>query len=336
MRVDAIINAKAGYADAPFIEKKLKEALFRCELHFHSPKTLDQTREVISGALKNKCEYLIVCGGDGTLNTTLKPLMSLKEKQKKELPALCVIPVGTANDLAREMKISMKIDRAARSILEGGTKIIDVLEITGDGKTAYMITNGGIGVPAQTAFQANVIRRWIKSKANSASTPPLLKPVFQVGKKLIELAGSRIYDFVLLNEVTHWDHSNWKVQIDVPGKTRFVTQAPFILVNNQPSLGGSFRPAPFTNNTDGTFNVLLVQPQQLVQQTKVILDIRRGKIPDVGDCLGFETERIRFKSLDQTRSFIFFGDGEILHKGVKEIEVRCLHPGLELTTMEVS
>jgi diacylglycerol kinase family enzyme len=195
-----------------------------------------------------------------------------------------------------------------------------------------MVTNGGIGVPAQTAQSANIFREWVRTKASDEGLPPLAKSVFQIGRRLIELAGSKIYELILLREVTQWDHSSWEVEIEVPGKTQFETQAPFILINNQPSIGGKFRTAPFTNNSDGTFNILLVKPKEIVKQTRAVLGIRMGRIPDVGPYESFETEWVRFKAKDKSRPFIFFGDGEILHREVREIEVRCIHPGLELTT----
>lgn len=331
MRVGIIINKKAGYADADDLEQKLRKSLFRCELKFYSPKAVQENKKVIQEIVDQGDEYLVVCGGDGTLNKTLGPLMSLKSAGKK-LPALCIIPVGTANDLAHEMGLSMRVEQAAHSILSGGIKTIDVLEINASGRSEYMITNGGLGIPAETARQANHIRRWIKGKADDPKTSAFLKPMFKLGKKMVENMGSSIYELMLIREVSSWHSESWEVSIDVPGKTFFTTQAPFILINNQPSVGGKFTPAPFTSNTDGSFNVLLIQPTALLPQVKAVLGIRLGKVPNVGECPSFEAQVIKIKALKSPRSLTFFGDGEILHKNVDEITVRCVHPGLPIVT----
>lgn len=333
MRVDVIMNSKAGYMNRSVIQQKVQQVLFRCDLHFHIPSSIEEMRQTILDCVELGTEFFMICGGDGTLNACLSPLIKLRS-QGIPTPPICIISSGTANDLASEMGISNRIEEAARAILEGGVKLVDVIEIQAQGKTSYMITNGGMGIPAQTARRANVLRAWIKKQA-AKSDSLFLKTAYGLGKKVIEAAGPKIYELLLVGDVTSWSTDRWEVSIDIPGKAEITTRAPFIMINNQPKIGGKFAPAPFTSNSDGTFNVLLINPTQLLPQVKAILDIRMGKVPDIGTCPSFETPSLRIRAKENSR-LTFFGDGEILHRNTQELTLRCIHPGIPVVTMRAA
>ncbi len=277
----------------------------------------------------DRADVLMICGGDGTLNTAVQPLLKARSSLSR-MPTLCPLPVGTANDLAREMGISPSIERAARLILEGEVKKIDIIEIEAGGVRKYMITNGGLGIPAVTADLVNRMRTWVISRADCEHTDRRYRPVLQLGKKIIKKAGARIYEITMAGQLAKWDPSAWNVEIEIPGQTKFETRAPFIMINNQPGIGGTFTPAPFTQNSDGTFNVMMLQSLELFSQTRTLLKIRGGGIPDEADCPRFETEECIIRRLPGSRPLTFFGDGEILHRDVDELRIRCLAGELPL------
>ncbi|MCM2321755.1 MAG: kinase [Oligoflexia bacterium] len=334
MRVDILINPRARSINGPFLERELRSALFRCDLRFHSPMEIEETQQLIRRTALEGTDFFVVCGGDGTLNVAIHPLMKLQLETGKPPPPLCVVPSGTANDFATEFKLSRRIRKAVRAILEGGVRTVDILEISAGARTSYMITNGGVGIASQTAEAANLVRSWVRSKAESPETPLALRPFFKLARTAVHAAGSRIYELLLVKELSQWDTTTWEVEIDIPGRAQFSTKTPFILINNQPSLAGKFRVAPFTSNGDGTFNILIVEASGLLPQVKTILDIRMGKIPDLGECPSFETDTIRLRALESSRPMTFFGDGEILLSDARQITIRCLHPGLPIVTGE--
>lgn len=334
MKIVVIVNGQAGFADREVIEKSVRQALFRCELSFFAPLSVEELQAVIVKE-SDAADVLMICGGDGTLNTAVQPLLKARSNLKR-MPTLCPLPVGTANDLAREMGISPSIERAARLVLEGEVKKIDIIEIEAGGVRKYMITNGGLGIPAVTAEFVNQLRTWVISRAECEYTSPQYRPALLLGKKIIKRAGARIYELALAGELLKWDSSTWKVEIEIPGRTKFETRAPFIMINNQPGVGGTFKPAPFTHNADGTFNVMLLQSLDLFSQAKTLLKIRGGGIPDELDCPRFEAESCLIKRLPGSRPLTFFGDGEILHKDVDEVRIRCLAGELPLFVRKVS
>jgi YegS/Rv2252/BmrU family lipid kinase len=75
-----------------------------------------------SEAPKHDC--VLVMGGDGTVNMTLSVMQELG------LP-LGLLPAGTANDLARTLSVPLDIAEAAKVILAGTLREIDVAEVNG-------------------------------------------------------------------------------------------------------------------------------------------------------------------------------------------------------------
>jgi diacylglycerol kinase family enzyme len=145
-----------------------------------------------------------------------------------------------------------------------------------------------------------------------------------------------LYETLLLGEMlggaTTYRLDRWCVdlEIDDAQQTKLTTRAPFIMVNNQPGLGGKYMPAPLTSNTDGVFNVLLVEAESIASQARVLLQMRAGRMPDSAAVRSFETKRAIFRAAPQARDLLFFGDGEILIRDAREIEVVCLPHALSV------
>ncbi len=71
-----------------------------------------------------ECDLIVLGGGDGTLNGAVRGLYDTG------LP-LGVIPLGTANDFARTVGIPADPEAAARLIVDGQPRLVDVGEVNG-------------------------------------------------------------------------------------------------------------------------------------------------------------------------------------------------------------
>lgn len=326
MRVAVLVNSKAGSVNAELIEAKVREALFRCDLHFCRPSTLTEMFDFIQEELIRRVDYFIICGGDGTINVALQCLM--KYRDGTELPPIAIVRSGTANDLAHEIGVSHRIDIAVRNIFEGVVKHIDVIEVASPEQTAYMMTNGGLGMPAKAAELANKFRSHLRTLANCPKSAKAYRYLAEKSYHAVKKMGPSVYSMMTAEAIRTWNPEGWGLEIEIPGKVNIETSSPIVLINNQQKIGSSFVPAPFTSNTDGTVNLLLSESKNIPQHTMAALAIRRGTAEKSSVFKSFELKEFRLKSQNPERALTFFGDGEILLRDVQEISVRCLHRGL--------
>lgn len=326
MRVSVLINSKAGSVNAELIEAKIRESLFRCDLSFCRPQNLTEMRDFLSEEAALKTDYVITCGGDGTINLSLQCLM--ENKDIKHLPPITIVRSGTANDLAHEIGVSNRIDSAVRNIFEGTVKNIDVVEISSGEKTTYMLTNGGLGMPAMAAELANKFRKHLQDLANSPTSAKAFKFLAEKSYFAVKKMGPAVYSLMTAEAIRTWNPEGWGIEVEIPGKASIETNSPIVLVNNQQSIGASFMPAPYTSNTDGTVNLLLTETHNISEHTRAALQIRNGNIEKSPFFKSFELKEFRLKSRSPQRSLTFFGDGEILLRDVQEIDIRCIHRGL--------
>jgi diacylglycerol kinase (ATP) len=99
------------------------------------------------------CAAIVIGGGDGTLNAAAPALL------ESSLP-FGILPLGTANDLARSLGIPPEPEDAARMILRGQLRRIDLGEVNG-----HLFFNvASIGFSAQLARElgADAKKRWGK------------------------------------------------------------------------------------------------------------------------------------------------------------------------------
>jgi diacylglycerol kinase family enzyme len=338
VKVSVFVNGQAGRANFEAIQNACDRALFRTELQYFQPDSKESLQnEVLRQA--DQSDAMVICGGDGTLNYAVQPLlMAYRNGQATNsefrIPPILPLPVGTANDLASELRITDRLEKAARRIMESEPSAIDVLEVKSSKGLVYMLTNGGLGLAAETADLANHVREnvYAGDKNKPSQSLSLSLNIKRFSKEAIRLTGSRIYELLLAKELLSGNSAKWLrgwcVSIEIDGGLNRDTSAPFIMVNNQARLGGKYIPAPLTSNTDGTFNILLVESIGFLALGKSLWQIRNGQVPDEEQCPRLETSHAIFRSKGDSRDLTFFGDGEILHRGVREIEVTCLKRAL--------
>lgn len=170
-RALVVVNRKARSGSAD-----LEPAIAALAAAFGRPMLLDvDDPGKLAARLERACgpdiERIAVAGGDGTINSVLQVLMRLRKP-------LGILPLGTANDLARTLGIPTDLEAAAAVIVAGGTKRIDIGVVNG----RSFVNAAGLGfstkltteMPEWTkrylgplAYPLGVIRRWRRHRAFS-------------------------------------------------------------------------------------------------------------------------------------------------------------------------
>lgn len=102
-------------------------------------------------AIADGCDTIFACGGDGTINNILQVLA-------KTPVALGVLPLGTANALAHDLGLPLKVTAAAKAALHAGRRRIAVgriscLDMQGKPSSRFFAVAAGIGVDAHLFYK---------------------------------------------------------------------------------------------------------------------------------------------------------------------------------------
>ena len=96
-------------------------------------------------------DLVVVGGGDGTMNAAAPGIV------EADVP-LGILPLGTANDLARTLAIPNDLDGAARVIAEGRTRRIDLGMV--NGKPFFNVASLGLSVELTRSLTSETKRRF--------------------------------------------------------------------------------------------------------------------------------------------------------------------------------
>jgi YegS/Rv2252/BmrU family lipid kinase len=100
---------------------------------------------------QNEIDLVIVGGGDGTLNAAVDAVV------ETQLP-LGILPLGTANDLARTLGIPNSVTEACKIIAAGQLRQIDLGWV--NGKYFFNVASLGLSVKITQRLTKEVKRRW--------------------------------------------------------------------------------------------------------------------------------------------------------------------------------
>jgi diacylglycerol kinase (ATP) len=100
---------------------------------------------------RDEVDRVVVGGGDGTLNAILDPLIETR------LP-LGILPLGTANDLARTLDLPSDLAGAAAVVAAGRTRQIDVGCV--NGKHFFNVASLGLSTQVARELTRETKRRW--------------------------------------------------------------------------------------------------------------------------------------------------------------------------------
>ncbi|MEO6808708.1 MAG: diacylglycerol kinase family protein [Isosphaeraceae bacterium] len=139
-RLFVILNPKAGTCTADVVKQAVGRH-FSCEdgsCRIHETSGHENLAELARSAVDQGCDLIVAAGGDGTVSGVAEGLIGSRA-------SLGIIPLGTANVLARELGIPVNLE-AACTLLAGAHTLadIDAMRINNQ----HYFTQVGVGIDA--------------------------------------------------------------------------------------------------------------------------------------------------------------------------------------------
>lgn len=283
-----LVNPLAGGGRArrylPAIQRLFSEQKVRAEFVF--TESAEKLELRAGEAIQAGKRVLLAMGGDGTLQ-------ALVNGAQGQDVVLGILPTGGGNDFAAALGLPKGPIAAARAVLEGKPRWVDLLRArTADGRTRWYVGGGGVGLDAESARY---------SAGAYARVPGRLRYI---------AAGLRaLCAFEAL-----------AVRAEFPGESHPDVEAQVLLAGalNTPSYGAGLRLAPEARIDDGLLTAIFVKKLSAAQVLAAVPRLMtRGDLPEAY-VTRVSAARVR---LSADRKCLFHGDGEILGPAPVEIEV---------------
>jgi len=143
-------NARRGTAALePVVERLRAGGVDAVIERFNSP---DEVSADIARR-RHEADLVIVCGGDGTINSAARGVL------ETGLP-MGIMPMGTANDLARTLGLPDDLLKAADVIIAGHVARVDLGEV--NGHPFFNVASLGLSVDLAKGLTPEAKRRWGK------------------------------------------------------------------------------------------------------------------------------------------------------------------------------
>ncbi len=197
--------------------------------------------------------FIIVCGGDGTINGVINGLTFGKA-------TLAVAPLGTANILARELGI-VSLDDALARITVGATRSPVVGLLQAERKKQYFLLMAGVGFDG---FICESVRPAEKS-----------------------LLGRGAYLLAALRRLAAWERERLEIYVD---EMRIDCHS--VVVCNAARYGGRGVLAPGADIFSPEFEVICVKDDRRRSYLRLILNTLAGRYPDTQDVRRFATAKL--------------------------------------------
>lgn len=173
--------------------------------------------ELTKESINEQADIIVACGGDGTINEVASCLVNT-------VIPLGIIPIGSGNGLASNLKIPKNIEKAIQKIKTNNQIKIDV----GVFNNHFFFSNCGVG------FDASVVKNYENSKSRMLSSY-----IFSTFKSLRDI--------------------NYNDSLEVVVNENSFMLKPFmIFTSNSNQMGYNFSLTPKASLTDGLLDVLVI------------------------------------------------------------------------------
>ncbi len=217
-----------------------------------------------------KIDFVAVAGGDGSMNAALKGLL------KTNVP-LAVIPLGTSNNLARNIGVALDPEAAIRALSEGHPKEIDLGTV--NGIPFFIVAGMGISTKVNREVPPELKRQW------------------------------GMLAYVITAFKTYKRYRPFRAEITTEGTGDLCVRSLQISVCNGQFFGSGLTVAEDATIQDGKFHLCSVQVEKWTEIPRAILGMKTGRHDGKVATLLLESADFRIKTNHRMKIDV---DGEIM------------------------
>ncbi len=235
-------------------------------------------------AVRCGCEYVVVAGGDGTLNEVINGIARTKRR-----PQLGIVPLGTGNDFARTLGLPFSLEENIDILRAGNTRAIDIVRVHSK-RTRYFVnvSAGGFSGMVDEKISPEIKRSWgplAYIRGAAAALPKLRSYKTRIALDRREELLSELYNAVIANG-------------------RFVA--------------GGLPIAPEADPSDGLLDVILIPKRSPPEMVVLAAEIILGKHFSNSSIIFRRAKKIALRSRP---GMCFNVDGEFVGRAPAEFQI---------------
>ncbi|MGQ7869149.1 diacylglycerol/lipid kinase family protein [Sunxiuqinia sp. sy24] len=290
-RILFIVNPIAGDIVKDDFKEKIETFSEKRNFAFEIQYTKgEKDNQLIAEAIRRFVpDKVVAVGGDGTSNLVAKILIN-------EKIIMGIIPMGSANGLARELNIPQTLSDALEVVAAQKTRAIDTVTINGTHLSLHL---ADIGINAQ------VIKRFERDS---------IRGFTGYAKHFIqELFAAKPFKFA--------------VTLD---QKKITQKAHMVVIANATKYGTGAVINPRGNISDGQFEIIFVRPYSMWHLFQMIIPFFTHKIHELDYVKSFSAQKVTIHNYGKKELQI---DGELIGR-LKEINVEINPQALEILIPE--
>lgn len=286
-----IVNPISGKGkhnlDKKFLLKSFPIDEYFVEVEFTEYK--NHAKELAALAVLKNPDCIIACGGDGTINEVASSLVNSDIK-------LGIIPVGSGNGLASNLKIPKKIKEAISIIKSGVSSKIDVGKVN----SQYFFSNMGIGIDSM------IIKKYEHS-----------------GKRTL-LA------YVKASLLSSFSFKPVETFIEIDGVTS-IAKPLLLFISNSNEMGYNMSLTPKASLVDGQLDLVIVRELNFREKIKFGFHVLQNSISEFKKARQLSIEKCNIRLPEKIFTDIQI-DGEFYNLKTNKIEIGIIKKGLSVLT----
>ena len=237
---------------------------------------------IVRAHIARGADLVVVAGGDGTINETVEGMVH------SHVP-LAILPGGTANVLAMELKLGGGLDRAAERLSEWRPERISVGHLScQDGVARHFLLMAGIGLDAHIVRNVNY---GLKAR---------------IGKLAYWVAGWSLLGKRLA-----------QVRVEMDGRE---ARCSFALVSRVRNYGGDFEIARSVTLMDDDFEVVLLEGRSTLRYVKYFAGMMLNRLAEMKGATVLRASRLTIAGPEDRQVYVQI-DGEFAGRLPAEIRI---------------